>query len=232
MLATLAGSHALATLSAAAQSCWWQYMSMASLGLPALTNSSSASPNLPVLHGKVDPCQSIVNRIMSGQNTRQQHYKTLLVWWRSTVPLLACRSSISHRDDSRYSRECHWVWKSMCSEFSHRATRHGGKVDIDQPEGAVYAVFRDTGTWHLICCQHVSSERWMHTSATGNWSCHWQCVLLHCQHRQLPGCCWSSKQTSSCHATYCKICIFARKVFIIRLNQTRVYHWELRFQPM
>ncbi len=48
MVGMLAGSHRSATLSAAGQSCWWQYMSMASLGLAALTNSSSASPNLPV----------------------------------------------------------------------------------------------------------------------------------------------------------------------------------------
>ena len=78
MLATLAGSHELATLSADAQSCWWQYMSMASLGLPALTNSSSASPNLPVSHGNGDACQSNINETMSGDNNRQQQHMTPL----------------------------------------------------------------------------------------------------------------------------------------------------------
>ena len=58
MPGTLAGSHVLATLKAAAQSCWWQYMSMASLGLSALTNSSSASPNLPMLQCDVPQYQN------------------------------------------------------------------------------------------------------------------------------------------------------------------------------
>ena len=64
MLGTLAGSHVLATLKAAAQSCWWQYMSMASLGLPALTNSSSASPNLPVLHRNRPRNQTNMNGVI------------------------------------------------------------------------------------------------------------------------------------------------------------------------
>ena len=45
------GSQRSATLSAAAQSCWWHHMSMASRGLPALTNSSSASWKRPESRG-------------------------------------------------------------------------------------------------------------------------------------------------------------------------------------
>mmetsp|Transcript_38581 Transcript_38581/g.119224 ORF Transcript_38581/g.119224 Transcript_38581/m.119224 type:complete len:216 (-) Transcript_38581:572-1219(-) len=42
-----AGSCASATRIAASKSCWWTYMSIASRGLPALTNESSAMRNSP-----------------------------------------------------------------------------------------------------------------------------------------------------------------------------------------